>query len=70
MAHGTLAPVLAEVGVELAEKLGTPGIAFDLSSLYASDLVGRSQVFSRLLQAEVPMAQALAVAFDGLQGIE
>ena len=70
MAHGTLAPVLDEVGVELADKLGTPGITFDISSLYASDLVGRAQVFSRLVQAEVPTAKALAVAFDGLQGME
>ena len=70
MAHGTLAPVLAEVGVELADKLGTPGMEFDLSSLYASDLVGRSQVFHRLIEAEVPVAKAMAIAFDGLQGIE
>ena len=65
-----MAPVLAEVGVELADKLGTPGINFDLSSLYASDLVGRAMVFSRLVAAEVPVATAMAVAFDGLQGME
>ena len=62
LAHGTLGPVLQEVGVELADKLGTPELSFDLSALYASDLVGRVQAFSRLIQGNVSPDIALAVA--------
>ena len=50
-----------EVGVELADKLGTPELVFDLSSLYASDLVGCAQAFLGLIQGEVSTDTALAI---------
>ena len=48
--------------MELADKLDTPELTWDLTAMYASDLVGRSQVFSRLVQGEVSPEPALAIA--------
>ena len=60
--HGTLAPMLAAVAVELSAKLDAPGLAFDLSALYASDLVGRAGAAARLVGAGMALPDALDVA--------
>ena len=44
-AHGSVAPLGRIVAAELADKLDVLGFAFDFSSLYASDVVGRASAF-------------------------
>ena len=36
--HSTIAPVARIVAGEMADKLDTPGLSFDFSALFASDL--------------------------------
>ena len=47
-AASTIEPVLKVVAEELRVKLNTPALAFDVSSLYARDLVGRAGSFRSL----------------------
>lgn len=57
---GTVEPVLnGVVRQELADKLGVPGLSFDLTGLWAHDGAGRAQMFSKLVAGGVPVNDAL-----------
>ena len=47
--HSTISPVARVVADEMAVKLDTPGLAFDFSSLFASDLSGRARSFQSMV---------------------
>ena len=51
--HSTISPVARVVAGEMAVKLDTPGLAFDFSSLFASDLSGRARAFQSRWSAAV-----------------
>ena len=58
--HGPVAALAAIVGAELGRKLDTP-VSFTFGSLYASDLVGRSNALARLVKASMPLDEARVV---------
>ena len=60
-AHGTIAPALDMVAIEAAEKLDAPGLKFDITELYASDLAGRATAFRNLVSQGVEIERALAI---------
>ena len=47
--HSTISPEARIVADELAVKLDTPGLAFDFSNLFASDLSGRARSFQSMV---------------------
>ena len=51
-------PLIEIVRAELSKKLETE-ISFDLRSLWAHDLVGKSQSFQRLIAAGLPISEAM-----------
>ena len=58
---GAVEPLLEIVGEELERKLETR-ITFDLSGLWAHDLAGRAQAFSKFIQGGMALEQAAAVS--------
>ena len=60
--HSTISPVARVVASELAFKLDTPGLAFDFSNLFASDLSGRARAFQSLVGGGMDIAKAAALA--------
>ena len=60
--HGAIAPTGKMVAAELSRKLDTPGLSFDFSSLYASDLAGRAASFQKLIAGGMDTDKALAIA--------
>ena len=59
---GSVEPLLAIVRQELAEKLDTPALAFDLSSLWAHDLAGRASSFKAMVTAGMEPAKAAGLS--------
>ena len=49
--HGALSPLARVLSAELAMKLDTPSLRFDLSELYASDVQGRGRAYASLVNA-------------------
>ena len=61
--HSTISPVARVVADEMAVKLDTPGLAFDFSALFASDLSGRAQgLSSRMVGGGMEVSKAAALA--------
>ncbi len=60
--HSTISPVARVVASELAVKLDTPGLAFDFSNLFASDLAGRARAFQSLVGGGMDISKAAALA--------
>ena len=60
--HSTISPVSRVVASELAVKLDTPGLAFDFSALFASDLSGRARAFQSMVGGGMDVAKAAALA--------
>lgn len=57
---GTVEPILnGPVRAELAEKLGLPGLRFDLMGLWAHDGAGRATMFSKLVAGGLSPLDAL-----------
>ena len=67
-AHGAFLPVLRTVTREIRDKLRLDNVKVDLSSLYASDLVGRSNSFKRLVEGGRSVEDAAKLT--GLLGME
>ena len=63
--HGALAPTARIVADELARKFDVPGLKFDFSSLYASDLQGRATSAAKLAAIE-GMTADMALQIAGL----
>ena len=61
-AHGSVGPVARIVGQEIEAKLDTGPLVWDLSDLYASDIVGRSSAFKRLVDSGMPLQDAASVS--------
>ena len=61
-AHTTIEPVARTIAGELAAKLDTPGLAFDFSAIWASDLSGRSRSFASMVKAGMDLTQAASLA--------
>ena len=60
--HSTISPVSRVVASEMAQKLDTPGLAFDFSALFASDLSGRARSFQSMVGGGMDVAKAAALA--------
>ena len=60
--HSTLSPVARIVASECAVKLDTPGLAFDFSQLFASDLSGRARAFQSMVGGGMDVNKAAALA--------
>ena len=60
--HSTIAPVSRIVAGELAIKLDSPGLAFDFSQLFASDLSGRARAFQSMVGGGMSIEKAAAQA--------
>ena len=60
--HSTISPVARVVADELAVKLDTPGLAFDFSALFASDLSGRARAFQSMVGGGMDVGKAAALA--------
>ena len=60
--HSTISPVSRVVASELAIKLDTPGLSFDFSALFASDLSGRARAFQSMVGGGMDVAKAAALA--------
>ena len=60
--HSTISPVSRVVADEMAVKLNTPGLAFDFSALFASDLSGRARAFQSMVGGGMDVAKAAALA--------
>ena len=58
---GSVEPLLAIVGAEVAAKLET-AVSFDLGGLWAHDLQGRASAFQRLVAGGVSVQEALATS--------
>ena len=61
-AHSTLAPLGEHVAAELADKLDRPGLALDFSSLFASDITGRSRAFNSMVQGGMDIERAAGLS--------
>ena len=61
-AASTIEPVLRVVSEELRDKLNAPDLSFDLSSLYARDLVGRASSFRSMVSSGMDIDRALAIS--------
>ena len=61
-AHAYLSPVGQLVAAELADKLDTPNLTLDFSSLYASDVTGRARAFNSMVQGGMPVEKAAALS--------
>ena len=60
--HSTLSPVGRIVASECAVKLDTPGLAFDFSALFASDLSGRARAFQSMVGGGMSIEKAASLA--------
>ena len=60
--HSTISPIARIVASELAVKLDTPGLAFDFSNLFASDLSGRARAFQSMVGGGMDVGKAAALA--------
>ena len=60
--HSTISPIARIVASELAVKLDTPGLAFDFSALFASDLSGRARAFQSMVGGGMDVGKAAALA--------
>ena len=60
--HSTISPVSRVVATECAVKLDTPGLSFDHSQLFASDLSGRARAFQTMVGGGMDIAKAAALA--------
>ena len=60
--HSTISPVARVVAGELADKLDTPGLAFDFSALFASDLSGRARAFQSMVGGGMSIEKAASLA--------
>ncbi len=60
--HSTISPVARVVADEMALKLDTPGLAFDFSALFASDLSGRARAFQSMVNGGKSVDEAAALA--------
>ncbi len=60
--HSTLSPVSRVVAAECAVKMDTPGLAFDFSALFASDLSGRARAFQSMVGGGMDIGKAAALA--------
>ena len=60
--HSTISPVARIVAAEMAVKLDTPGLAFDFSALFASDLSGRARAFQSMVGGGMEVGKAAALA--------
>ena len=60
--HATIAPIARTIAGELADKLDTPGLNFDFSALFASDLSGRARSFASMTKAGMDIAKAASLA--------
>ena len=60
--HSTISPVARIVASECAVKLDTPGLAFDFSALFASDLSGRARAFQSMVGGGMDVGKAAALA--------
>ena len=60
--HGKCRAPSQRMGEELARKLDLPGLDFKFRSLWASDLIGRTQAFQRLVQGGMGIQKAVAAA--------
>ena len=59
---GSIEPLSQRMAEELQNKLDIPSLDFDFSSLWAHDVVGRSQAFSKLVASGMPVEQAANVS--------
>ena len=60
--HSTLMPISNIVAHQLAEALDVPGLSFDFSSLFASDLSGRARAFGSMVKGGMDISKAAALA--------
>ena len=60
--HSTISPVARVVADEMAVKLDTPGLSFDFSALFASDLSGRARAFQSIVGGGMEVGKAAALA--------
>ena len=60
--HGSLNPLALVVADELGKKLDQPDLQLDLSRTFASDLTGRARAVSSLIQAGIPVEEAMTLA--------
>ena len=59
---GSVEPLLKIVAQELSDKLDTPALAFDRSSLWAHDLAGRASSFKAMVTAGTDPAKAAGLS--------
>ena len=59
---GSVEPLLAIVREELAVKLDVPGLAFDLSPLWAHDIAGRAAAFKGMVTAGMELDRAAGLS--------
>ena len=60
--HSTISPIAKMISGELAVKLDTPGLAFDFSALFASDLSGRARAFQSMVGGGMAVDKAASLA--------
>ena len=60
--HATVTPLLASMGAEAAHKLDTPGLAFNMTSLYAADVAGRARAFQSLVNGGMDIERAAGLS--------
>ena len=60
--HSTISPVARIAASEMAVKLDTPGLSFDFSELFASDLSGRARAFQSMVGGGMDVERAMAKA--------
>ncbi len=60
--HTHVAPLGRIIAAELADKLDRPGLTFDHTALYGSDIWGRASTFKRMVEGGMAVEKAVAVA--------
>ena len=59
---GAVEPLSQRMAEELSRKLDLPSLDFKFRSLWASDLIGRTQAFQRLVQSGMGIQEAVSAA--------
>ena len=59
---GSVEPLSQRMAEELSRKLDLPSLDFRFRSLWASDLIGRTQAFQRLVQGGMGIQEAVSAA--------
>ena len=59
---GAVEPLSRRMGEEFSRKLDLPSVDFRFRSLWASDLIGRTQAFQRLVQSGMGIPEAVEAA--------